>query len=98
MQLQNYHKLAVYATARGDPHLAEQRLRESLPLALQIGGGIVPETYRRLAESLVRQNRGNEAGEFAALPAAGAPEGGGHARPAKLLAGAVGENARRRAP
>ena len=45
IQLQNYHKLATYAIARDDPHLAEQRLREGLPLALQIGG------WRRTAGS-----------------------------------------------
>jgi tetratricopeptide (TPR) repeat protein len=95
IQLQNYHKLAMYAIARGEPHLAEQRLREGLPLALQIGGWIVPETYRRLAESLVRQNRVNEAVECAALAAASSPEGDGYARPAVLLADAIVKTARR---
>jgi len=95
IQLQNYHKLATYAIARDDPHLAEQRLREGLPLALQIGGWIVPETYRRLAESLVRQSRVSEAVEFAALAAASAPEGDGYARPAMLLADAIVKTARR---
>ena len=95
IQLQNYHKLATYATARGDARLAEQRLREGLPLALQIGGWIVPETYRRLAESLVRQNRVSEAVECAALAAANTPEGDGYARPAMLLADAIVKTARR---
>src|SRR5439155_805763 len=95
IQLQNYHKLAMYATARGDPHLAEERLRVALPLALQIGGWIVPQTYRRLAESLVRQNRVNEAVECAALAAASAPEDDGYARPAMLLADAIVKTARR---
>src|SRR5207302_1358941 len=95
IQLQNYHKLAIYATARGDAHLAEQRLREGLPLALQIGGWVVPETYRRLAESLVRQNRVSEAVECAALAAANTPEGDGYARPAMLLADAIVKTARR---
>ena len=94
IQLQNYHKLATYATARGDPRLAEERLRVALPLALQIGGWIVPETYRRLAESLVRQSRVSEAVEFAALAAASAPEGDGYARPAMLLADAIVKTAR----
>jgi hypothetical protein len=85
----------MYAIARGEPRLAEQRLREGLPLALQIGGWIVPETYRRLAESLVRQNRVNEAAECAALAAASSPEGDGYARPAMLLADAIVRTARR---
>lgn len=94
IQLQNYHKLAMYATARGEAGLAEQRLREGLPLALQIGGWVVPETYRRLAEALVRQNRVGEAVECAALAAANAPEGDGYARPAMLLADAIVKTAR----
>jgi len=94
VQLQNYHKLATYAIARDDPLLAEQRLRQGLPLALQIGGWIVPETYRRLAESLVRQNRVSEAVECAALAAASSPEGDGYARPAVLLADAIVKTAR----
>jgi class 3 adenylate cyclase/tetratricopeptide (TPR) repeat protein len=93
IQLQNYHKLAMYAIARGDPALAEQRLREGLPLALQIGGWIVPQTYRRLAESLVRQNRVSEAVESAALAAASAPEGDGYARPAMLIADGIAKTA-----
>jgi len=94
IQLQNHHKLAMYAIARGEPHLAEERLRVALPLALQIGGWIVPETYRRLAESLVRQNRVSEAVECAALAAASSPEGDGYARPAVLLADAIVKTAR----
>jgi tetratricopeptide (TPR) repeat protein len=94
IQLQNYHKLAMYAIARGEPRLAEQRLRQGLPLALQIGGWIVPETYRRLAESLVRQSRVSEAVECAALAAASSPEGDGYARPAVLLADAIVKTAR----
>jgi class 3 adenylate cyclase/tetratricopeptide (TPR) repeat protein len=94
IQLQNYHKLAMYAIARGEPHLAEERLREGLPLALQIGGWIVPETYRRLAEALVRQGRVSEAVECAALAAANAPEGDGYARPAMLIADAIVKTAR----
>src|SRR5207237_5766060 len=61
---------------------------------LQIGGWIVPETYRRLAESLVRQNRVSEAVECAALAAANTPEGDGYARPAMLLADAIVKTAR----
>ena len=95
IQLQNLHKLATYAIARGDPRLAEQRLREALPLAIGIGGWIVPQTYRRLAESLVRQDRVDEAVECATLAAASSPEGDGYARPAALLADAIVKTARR---
>jgi len=95
MRLQNYRKLAMYAIARGDPRLAEQRLREALPLALRIGGWLVAEIYRRLAESLVRQNRVSEAVEYADLAAASSPEGDGYARPAVLLADAIVKTARR---
>ncbi len=95
IQVQNYRKLAIYAIARGDPSLAEQRLREALPFAVQIGGWILPEIYRRLAESLVRQHRVSEAVECAELAAASAPQGDGYARQAALLADAIVKTARR---
>jgi class 3 adenylate cyclase/tetratricopeptide (TPR) repeat protein len=56
--------LAVYALARDDPVLAEQRVQEVLPLALELVGGsgwIVSEAYRYLIEALVRQGRVDEA-------------------------------------
>ena len=67
----------------------------SAAAAIGIGGWIVPQTYRRLAESLVRQDRVDEAVECATLAAASSPEGDGYARPAALLADAIVKTARR---
>ena len=64
-QVQNLVRaLAVYALARDDPVLAEQRVREALPVALELVGGtawVVSEAYRYLTEALVRQGRLKEA-------------------------------------
>ena len=50
--------------------LAEQRLREALPIALELGGWLVIDTYRYLVELLVRQERIDEARELLRVRAA----------------------------
>jgi tetratricopeptide (TPR) repeat protein len=56
-QLQSVRTLALCAAARGDDVLAEQHLRASMPLALEIGGVMAVEMQRLLVETLVRQER-----------------------------------------
>jgi class 3 adenylate cyclase/tetratricopeptide (TPR) repeat protein len=56
-ELQNRRSLAFCAVARGDLVLAEQRLREALPLAVEVGGWIVVEINRCLIDVLLRQGR-----------------------------------------
>jgi tetratricopeptide (TPR) repeat protein len=59
--------LAFCALARDDASLAEQLLREALPLAHGIGGSLLLEIHRRLIDILIRQNRIDEARELAPL-------------------------------
>src|SRR5712691_5723115 len=63
-QLQNMRTLALCSLARSDLQLAEQRLREAIPLALEGGGWLVVEFYRCLVEVLIRQGRLSEAREL----------------------------------
>jgi tetratricopeptide (TPR) repeat protein len=67
-QVQNLVRaLGVYALARNELGLAEQRLTDALPLALEHGGAggyVGSETYRYLVETLVRQGRAAEAAEL----------------------------------
>jgi class 3 adenylate cyclase/tetratricopeptide (TPR) repeat protein len=68
-QVQNLARaLALYALARDDAVLAEQRVREVLPLALELvgsGAWLAWEAYRYLVEALVRQGRVDDAAELA---------------------------------
>ena len=89
LQLQNLRELAKQALARGDPTLAEERLREALPLALESGGWIVIELYRYLTEALVRQGRLDEAHELVAFAARNLPDEDLLARAALLQAEAA---------
>jgi class 3 adenylate cyclase/tetratricopeptide (TPR) repeat protein len=86
LQVQNLRELARYALAKGDPGLAEQRLREALPLALEGGGWLVIEVYRYLIEALVRQGRLGDARELLAFAARNVPEEDAYARAALLVA------------
>jgi predicted ATPase len=89
LQIQNLRFLAKYALARADADLAEQRLREALPLALEAGGWLVIEVYRYLAEALVRQGRLDDARELVAFAARSVPEEDAYARAALLVAEAI---------
>jgi class 3 adenylate cyclase/tetratricopeptide (TPR) repeat protein len=85
-QLQNGRALAKYALARGDAQVAEQRLREGLPLARDRGGWLLVEFLRLLAEALVREGRLDEARDAAAEARASLPEEDPYASAAALLA------------
>jgi class 3 adenylate cyclase/tetratricopeptide (TPR) repeat protein len=89
LQVQNLRELARYALARNDPELAEQRLRQALPIALEGGGWLVIETYRYLVEALVRQGRLDDARELVAFAARNVPEEDTYARAALLVAEAI---------
>ena len=89
LQIQNHRSLARYAIARGDFDLAEQRLRDVLPLALELGGWLATDIYRYLAETLVRQGRVDDAGDLVAFAARSVPEEDHYARAALLIAQAI---------
>jgi predicted ATPase len=93
-QVQNFGVLAQCALARGDSHLAEERLRTALPLALEEGGWLLIEIYRLLAQALVEQGRVDEAAELVEFAGRNVPEGYAYARAALLLAGATVASAR----
>ncbi len=86
LQVQNLRELARYALARKNPELAEQRLREALPIALEGGGWLVIETYRYLIEALVGQGRLDDARELLAFAARDVPEEDAYARAALSIA------------
>jgi class 3 adenylate cyclase/tetratricopeptide (TPR) repeat protein len=89
LQVQNWRELARYALARNDPELAERRLREALPLALEGGGWLVIEIYRYLIEALVRRGRIDDARELLAFAARSVPGEDAYARAALLVAEAI---------
>jgi tetratricopeptide (TPR) repeat protein len=84
-QLQNLRTLAVCAGARSDLNLAEERLRQAIPLALEIGGAQPVETYRYLLNVLIRQGRLSDARELAEFALRDLPEEDVYARAAGLL-------------
>jgi class 3 adenylate cyclase/tetratricopeptide (TPR) repeat protein len=86
LQLQNLRELARYAIARGDLKVAEERLREAVPLALEYGGWLVIEIYRYLIETLVRQNRVEEARELLTFAERNVPSEDAYAQAALRLA------------
>jgi class 3 adenylate cyclase/tetratricopeptide (TPR) repeat protein len=81
--------LALFALADGRPDEAEEWLREALPVALQIGGWVVLETYRHLVSALVAQDRLDDAREIVAFAARSVPEEDMHARTLLLMAEAT---------
>jgi tetratricopeptide (TPR) repeat protein len=84
-QLQNRRVLALCAGARSDLSLAEQRLREAIPLALEIGGWLVIEIYRCLIDVLIRQGRLSDARELAVFAFRSVPKEDVYARAAAML-------------
>jgi predicted ATPase/class 3 adenylate cyclase len=88
-QLQNAWALAIHALARDEIALAESRLREAIPLALEIGGWIVVPIYRHLIDALVRQDRVRDAADLLAFAERGVPEEDVYARATLLQAQAV---------
>ncbi|MGZ8706035.1 MAG: AAA family ATPase [Gaiellaceae bacterium] len=87
-QVQNvaHHGLAAFSLAAGRPEEAEERLRRALPVALQIGGWVMMETYRHLIEALVLQGRLDDAQELVSFAARNLPEEDSYARACLLLA------------
>jgi class 3 adenylate cyclase/tetratricopeptide (TPR) repeat protein len=89
-QIQNIIRaLALFALADGRAEEAEGWLREALPVALQIGGWVVLETYLHLVEALVAQGRLEDAREIVAFAARSVPEEDAHARSLLLMAEAA---------
>jgi class 3 adenylate cyclase/tetratricopeptide (TPR) repeat protein len=89
IQIQNLIALAQYALARDEASLAEERLREALPLALAEGSWLAGDIYRFLTEALVRQGRIDDAAqlvEFAARSISAEPP---QVRAAVLFAEAI---------
>ena len=84
-QLQNRRVLALCAVARSDLVLAEQRLRDAVPLALEIGGWLVIEIYRCLIDVLIRQGRLSDARELAVFAFRSVPKEDVYARAAAML-------------
>ena len=77
------HHLWAWASSRsknGRAEEGEKWLREALPVALQIGGWVVLNTYWHLVESLVAQDRLDDAREIVAFAARGVPEEDPHSR------------------
>jgi tetratricopeptide (TPR) repeat protein len=89
LQLQNLRELARCALARGDLGLAEERLRQAVPIALEFGGWLVIEIYRYLTETLVRQDRVEEARELVGFAARNLPPEDAYAQAALSLAQAA---------
>jgi class 3 adenylate cyclase/tetratricopeptide (TPR) repeat protein len=86
-QVQNIVRgLALFALAEDRPDEAEEWLREAVPVALQIGGWVVVETYRYLVEALVAQGRIDDARAMVAFAARNLPEEDSYARSSLLLA------------
>jgi predicted ATPase/class 3 adenylate cyclase len=74
-QVQNINSgLAIFALDAGKAADAETWLREALPVALQIGGWVVIETYLHLVEALIAQGRLDDAREIVAFAARSVPE------------------------
>jgi ATP/maltotriose-dependent transcriptional regulator MalT len=89
LQVQSLGLLAKSALARNDPEHGEQRAREALPLALESGGWVAIEIYRRLVEALVMQGRIEDARRMSEFAARGLPEEDAYGRAAWLLAQAA---------
>jgi class 3 adenylate cyclase/tetratricopeptide (TPR) repeat protein len=85
-QVQNLVRLAMYALDDDDPKVAEERLREAVPIALGIEGWVVVESYRFLVEALVREGRVDEARELADFAARGLSDEDLYARATVLIA------------
>jgi predicted ATPase/class 3 adenylate cyclase len=86
-QVQNLGRgLAFYALARDDAGQAERWLREAVPIALDIGGWVIVDTFRLLTEALVRQGRIDDARELAEFAGRNVPEEDHNARAGVLLA------------
>ena len=95
-QVQNiaHHGIATFALADGRLDEAEEALRDALPVALQIGGWVMMETYRQLVEVLVAKNEVDDAADLVSFAARNLPEEDSYARACLLLAEASVATAR----
>jgi class 3 adenylate cyclase/tetratricopeptide (TPR) repeat protein len=81
--------LATFALTDDRPGEAEAWLREALPVALMIGGWVLMDTYRYLAEALVAQDRLEDAADIVAFAARTLSEDDPYSRCSLLMAEAV---------
>jgi class 3 adenylate cyclase/tetratricopeptide (TPR) repeat protein len=89
-QVQNLvNGLASFALAGGRPDEAEAYLQEAIPVALQIGGWVLIDTYRHLVYALVALDRIDDAREIVGFAARNLPEEDAYARSSLLLAEAT---------
>jgi predicted ATPase len=89
-QVQNLvNGLASFALADGRAAEAETWLREAMPVALQIGGWVLMDTYRYLAEVLAALDRIDDAREIVAFAARTLPEDDPYSRASLLMAEAT---------
>ncbi len=95
-QLQNLRTLALTALARAQLHMAEERLRTAVPIALEIGGALLVDIYRILVDVLIAQDRLPDARELAVFAFRSVPEEDAYARAAGLLIEASLRTAERR--
>jgi class 3 adenylate cyclase/tetratricopeptide (TPR) repeat protein len=83
--LQALRLVALCAGVRGKHAVAEERLRDAVPIALEIGGALVVEVYRLLVDVLVRQDRLDDARELAVFAFQSVPPEDGYCKAACLL-------------
>jgi ATP/maltotriose-dependent transcriptional regulator MalT len=88
-QIQNLIAMAQYALARGEVMKAEELLREALPIALDEDSFLTAEIYRLLTQTLIRQDRLDDASELAEFAARGTGEEHPYTRAAILMTEAV---------
>jgi class 3 adenylate cyclase/tetratricopeptide (TPR) repeat protein len=81
--------LATFALASDRPAEAEAWLREALPVALLIGGWVLMDTYRYLAEALVAQDRVEDAADLVAFATRSLSEDDPYSRCSLLMAEAI---------
>ena len=81
--------LATFALAGDRSGEAEAWLREALPVALQIGGWVLMDSYRYLTEALVAQGRVQDAADIVAFAARSLPEDDPYSRCSLLMAEAI---------
>ena len=89
LQLQTVRLLARFALLRDDLGLAERRLRQALPIALEFGGWIVIDIYRYLIELHLREGRLDEARELSEFARRDVPADDAYARASQLIAAAL---------
>jgi class 3 adenylate cyclase/tetratricopeptide (TPR) repeat protein len=89
-QVQNLvNGLASFALANGRPEEAEAYLLEAIPVALQIGGWVLIDTYRHLVYALVALDRIDDAREMVGFATRNLPEEDAYSRSSLLLAEAT---------